>query len=268
MKSKPMGNIGNGVTSRKSINFNWKGEMMEILFLFALLVIAYLYSSVGHGGASGYLALMALFSIEPELMRSSALIMNLFVAGIAFFIFFKAGYFRWRIILPFLITSIPFSFIGAWIEIDPRLYRIILGILLLLAVLRILIRFRDADNLKVPPFATGILLGIVLGLVSGIIGIGGGIILSPLLLVLRWANVKEAAAASALFILLNSSSGLLSLSLQNNFILTPDLFFWVIMGIAGALAGSYTGGYKLSLNTLRYILSLVLILASFKLFIV
>jgi uncharacterized protein len=242
--------------------------MMEILFLFALLIIAYLYSSVGHGGASGYLALMALFSIEPGLMRSSALIMNLFVSGIALFIFFRAGYFRWRIVFPFLISSVPFSFVGAWIEIDPRLYKSMLGIILLLAVLRILIRFKDSAKTKDPPFAAGILLGAALGLVSGIIGIGGGIILSPLLLVLRWANVKEAAAAAALFILLNSSSGLVSLSLQSNFHLVPDLYLWVFVGIAGALAGSYSGGYKLSFNTLRFILSLVLIFASFKLFIV
>lgn len=241
---------------------------MEILFLFTLFIIAYLYSSVGHGGASGYLALMALFSIEPGLMRCSALIMNLFVSGIAFLIFYKAGYFRWRIVFPFLISSIPFSFLGAWIEIDPRLYRIILGILLLLAVLRILLRFRDSGKLKMPPFAVSIFFGAMLGLVSGIIGIGGGIILSPLLLIMKWANLKEAAAASALFIILNSSSGLLSLSLQNSFVMTPDISLWVLIGIAGAAAGSYSGGYKLSFNSLRYILSLVLILASFKLFIV
>ena len=168
----------------------------------------------------------------------------------------------------FLISSIPFSFVGAWIKIDPYLYKIILGILLLLAVLRILIRFKDTVKTKAPPLAAGILLGAVLGLVSGIIGIGGGIILSPLLLVLHWANMKEAAAASALFILLNSVSGLFSLSLQSNFVLDPDLFLWVVLGIAGALAGSYTGGYKLSFSTLRYILTLVLLLASFKLFIV
>jgi uncharacterized membrane protein YfcA len=243
-------------------------ENMDIFFLLSLFIIAYLYSSVGHGGASGYLALMALFSIEPGLMRSSALFLNLFVSGIAFSVFYKAGYFRWRIVFPFLISSIPFSFIGACIEIDPRLYKIILGTLLLLAVFRILIRFRDSGNLKAPPVTIGIFLGVLLGLVSGMIGIGGGIILSPLLLIMRWANVKEAAAASALFILLNSTSGLMSLSLQNKFVPTPDLFLWVIVGIAGATAGSYSGGYKLSFNTLRYILSLVLILASFKLFIV
>jgi uncharacterized protein len=240
---------------------------MEILFLLGLFVIAYLYSSVGHGGASGYLALMALFSIEPGLMRSSALIMNLFVSAIAFFIFYKAGYFRWRIVLPFLILSIPFSFIGARIKIDPQLYKILLGALLLLAVIRILVKFRDSDKITSPPFAAGIILGALLGTVSGIIGIGGGIILSPLLLIMRWASFKEASAASALFILLNSSSGIISLALQNNFVLPPELFLWVLMGITGAITGSYMGGYKLTANTLRYALSIVLIIASFKLFI-
>jgi len=168
----------------------------------------------------------------------------------------------------FLISSIPFSFIGARIQTDPHIYKIILGILLLVAVLRILIRFRDSDRLKAPPITAGILSGALLGFVSGLIGIGGGIILSPLLLVMRWANIKEAAAASALFILLNSASGLFSLSLQSDFMLSPDLFLWAFMGISGALAGSYMGGYKLTWNTLRYCLSIVLIIASFKLFIV
>lgn len=264
----PMGSPGNSAASRKSFNLNWKGEIMEILFLIALFIIAYLYSSVGHGGASGYLALMALFSIDPALMRSSALFLNLFVSAISFYMFYRAGYLKWRIVYPFLISSIPFSFLGARIQADPYIYKIILGTLLLVAVLRILISFRDSDRLKAPPVPAGILSGALLGFVSGMIGIGGGIILSPLLLIMRWANIKEAAAASALFILLNSASGLFSLSLQRDFTPTPDLFLWAFMGILGAITGSYMGGYKLSWNALRYFLSIVLIIASFKLFMV
>jgi uncharacterized protein len=240
---------------------------MEILFLIALFFIAYIYSSVGHGGASGYLALMALFSIEPSMMRSSALILNLFVAGIAFLTFYKAGYFRQRIVLPFLITSVPMSYLGAMISIDAGLYRIILGILLVLAIVRIIFSFKEGDKTKSPPVLAGLIAGAVLGLVSGIVGIGGGIILSPLLLIMRWANVKEAAAASAIFILLNSASGLVSLGIQGNLGLDQNIFLWAVLGTVGALAGSYTGGYKLSMSSLKYILSMVLLMASMKLLI-
>ena len=240
---------------------------MEILFLFALIAIAFIYSSVGHGGASGYLALMAFAGIAPYMMRTSALILNLFVAGIAFITFYRAGYFRPRIIWPFLITSIPMSFAGAATEINAGVYRFILAVLLLLAVFRIMMPIRETEAVKQVPVAGGLACGALLGLVSGIIGIGGGILLSPLLLIMRWASLKEAASASALFILLNSASGLISLAGQGKLDLSEEIILWVMAGIAGGLAGSYSGGYKLSLKSLKFILSAVLILASIKLII-
>ena len=126
---------------------------MDLLFLTLLIVIAFLYSSIGHGGASGYLGLMALFSISPLLMRSSALILNLFVGGVAFFSYYRGGYFKVKILIPFIITSIPMAFWGATIEINPKLYKIILGIFLLIAVARMLIiKPKENKDLKNPPF--------------------------------------------------------------------------------------------------------------------
>lgn len=240
---------------------------MEAFFLISLFIIAFFYSSIGHGGASGYLAIMALFGIATVYMKSSALTLNLFVSGIAFYSFHKAGYFRWRIILPFIITSIPLAFIGAKIHIETRTYKIILGIFLSLAALRIIFfKMKQIHQNKTVPLITGLLAGALLGFFSGMIGIGGGIILSPILIMMGWANMKEAAAASALFILLNSASGLLGVY-YSDAQLTPDIIIWVILAFAGGTLGAYLGSRKFTHGFLRYVLSGMMILASLKLFI-
>ena len=184
----------------------------ELVFVIGLMLIAFFYASVGHGGASGYLALMALFSFTPESIRYYSLTLNLVVSAIAFISYFRAGFFRWRIVFPFLITSIPAAYLGASFSINPTIYKIILGIMLIIAVLRMLL-MRNTENeiTHDPPFALGLAIGLVLGLVSGIIGIGGGILLSPILILAKYAKVKEASAASAVFIFLNSLSGLTGL---------------------------------------------------------
>jgi len=230
-----------------------------------LLIVAFLYSSVGHGGASGYLALMALAGVAPAVMKPTALILNLFVAGIAFVSFYKAGYFRWRLLWPFAITSVPAAYFGARVTINPVVYKIILGICLLIAVARMLYnpKKNDTDNRQVSiPGAS--ILGMVLGFLSGMIGIGGGIILSPLLIVTRWAGVKEASAASAGFILLNSLSGLMSLY-GKGFVPDKNMAIWVATAFLGGILGSATGSFKLSDGGLRYVLSGVLCFAAMKL---
>lgn len=241
---------------------------MELYFTLALVVTAFLYSSVGHGGASGYLALMALFAIEPAVMRSSALTMNLFVAGIAFVSFLRGGHFKWNIFLPFAIASIPMAFIGAQVPINPTLYKIVLGVFLLIAVIRMVIRpqfeFDQSRNLSLVP---ALLIGAFLGFFSGMIGIGGGIILSPVLLLFHWANVKEAAGISALFILVNSLSGLTGLAVKGILAYPDSLPIWIIAVVAGGLLGGYSGSFKYTPAGLRYVLAGVLLLASFKLFI-
>lgn len=240
---------------------------MDYLFLVSLFIVAFLYSSVGHGGGTGYLALLALFGIAPIFMKSTALTLNVFVSAIAFFSYYRAGYFKWKLVFPFLITSIPFAFLGALLKVNPSAYKIILGIFLLFAVARMLLVPKAiSESSNKTPFLTALAIGAVLGLFSGMIGIGGGIILSPLIILFHWANVKESAAASALFILLNSISGLFGLAISG-FTLEPRIIVWIIVGVVGGIAGSYIGSYRLKSGKLKYVLASVLLLASIKLFI-
>jgi uncharacterized protein len=226
---------------------------MEYIFLLFLFIVAFLYSSVGHGGASGYLALMALFGISPLYMRASSLTMNVFVASIALVAFVRAGYFKSRLVYPFLVTSIPMAFLGASVHINNNVYEFILGIFLMFAVIRMLfIPGAVVEKSSHPPVGIALLIGAVLGFFSGMIGIGGGIILSPLLILMHWATIKESAAASALFILLNSLSGLAALWIQGARF-ESELFLWVSIGVAGAITGSYLGSTRLKEGKLKYI---------------
>jgi uncharacterized membrane protein YfcA len=232
----------------------------------ALFVVAFLYSSVGHGGASGYLAVMALAGIDPSLMKSSALILNIFVAGIAFLLFSRAGHFNRRILLQFSITSVPAAFIGSQIPVNPAIYKMILGICLLCAVCRLLLKRSSPEKeLKPLRWPVAISVGASVGFVSGMIGIGGGIILSPLLILFGWASMKEAAGISAAFILLNSISGLLGL-VQKGFIPDAHMTIWIFAAIAGGAAGSYLGSNRVSAVTLKYVLANILCFAAVKLF--
>jgi len=241
--------------------------MTQYYLLVLIAIVAFLYASVGHGGASGYLALMFLFGISPTLMKPSALILNIFVSSISFYMYYRHGYFKWRILLPFILLSIPLSFIGARIHIDEHIYKIILGICLIIATLRLLGVFGkfNFDNLREVPFIPAMLIGGVLGFVSGMIGIGGGILLSPVLLLFRWANLKEAAAVSAAFIFVNSVAGIIGASTTGQ-VFSPDIISWVAAGVVGGTIGAYYGSRIFNYSVLRYILSVVLIFASYKLF--
>ena len=193
----------NRMTTECLLN-NHRIMIPELFFLILIIAIAFLYSSVGHGGASGYLALMVLFNIQPSLMKSSALLLNLFVSAIAFYQYYKNDFFKWKLFLPFAIGSFPMAFIGARLTISSEIYHEILAVCLLFAVLRILGIFgNNKQEKRKLSFVIAVCIGAVLGFISGIIGIGGGIILSPLILIFRWADMKETAAVSALFIFVN-----------------------------------------------------------------
>lgn len=237
-------------------------------FLIAVFTIAFLYASVGHGGASGYLALMVLFGINPVLMKSSALLLNIVVSAIAFIQYYRQGFFNRKLLIPFIILSIPLSFIGAKIHIDIGLYKIILAICLLLATMRILGLYGSKDNSQTSEinFILALFVGAVIGFISGMIGIGGGILLSPVLLLLHWADMKQIPATSAAFILLNSIAGIAGASM-NAESFSPQIVEWVVIAIAGGALGSFYGSSRFNHVVLKYVLSLVLLFACTKLII-
>lgn len=236
-----------------------------IVFYFLIFIIAALYSSVGHGGASGYLAIMAIFAVSPENMRASALILNLFVSAISFYAYYRGGYFRLKLLWPFILLSVPMSFIGARVSVDPAVYRIILAVFLILAVFRMLFSARDSAHIRPVHIPLGVGLGAVLGFFSGLIGIGGGIILSPVLMLLRWATIRETAAVSAIFIFLNSASGIAGLASSGALNPVNEIYLMVAAGITGSFAGSWIGQAKLTPLKLTYLLAGVLLFASYKL---
>lgn len=238
---------------------------LTIFFLLLLFIVAFLYAAVGHGGASGYLALMAVFGMMPEIMKPTALLLNLFVSLSAFVLFYKEGHFKWKIFLPFALASIPFSFLGGMISLDASIYKKILGILLLIPVVR-LAAFpnKDMNDLKQSTLFLSLLIGACIGFLSGLIGIGGGIILSPVLLLLAWTNQKQTAAISALFIFVNSLSGLAG-QLTKGINFQSEMFILVGVAFAGGSVGAWFGARKFNQNILKYLLATVLLMASVKL---
>lgn len=238
------------------------------LFLLLLPVAAYLYASVGHGGASGYLALMAMFSFSPAQMRPTALVLNVLVSALAFVQFARNGHFNLRLFFPFALASVPMAFVGGMIEVEPRLYKIILGLMLLVAILRLVgLGPKEKNALRPASVWSTMAIGSVIGLLSGMIGIGGGIILSPVIIFLGWADVKTTAGVSALFILVNSLAGLLG-SGTMGFALEPQLMYMAVLAFAGGWLGSFMGSYRLSERPITYLLATVLLIASIKLLMV
>lgn len=238
---------------------------MSISFFILLFIVALLYASVGHGGASGYLALMAIYGFAPEVMKPSALILNLFVSLTSFIMFYKGGHFKWKLFLPFALTSIPFSFLGGTITLDAAIYKKVLGVLLLFPVARFFFypNTRDAD-LKSSNFIFSLLIGAIIGFLSGLIGIGGGIILSPVLLLLNWTNQKQSAAISALFIFVNSIAGLAG-QLSKGIHIDNTVFGFIAIAFIGGLGGAWLGSLRLNQLYLKYTLAIVLLMASVKL---
>jgi uncharacterized membrane protein YfcA len=218
--------------------------MAETMFYILLPLTAFLYASVGHGGASGYLALMA---------------------GISFVQFARAGHFQWRLFFVFAVLSIPLSFLGGMMELDPQWYKFTLGVLLLFAIARMIGLFdKEKMSLNELNWPIGILVGGSIGFFSGLIGIGGGIILSPVILLLRWGSIKEAAAVSALFIWVNSLAGLAG-QLRFGFELSPNIWLMAGLTLIGGFAGGTAGSFFVGKKQMKLILSVVLILASVKL---
>jgi hypothetical protein len=238
---------------------------LQIVFILLLFVVAFLYASVGHGGASGYLALMALFGMAPEFMKPTALLLNLFVSLSAFILFYRGGHFKWKLFLPFALASIPMSFVGGVISLDAEIYKKLLGVLLLIPVIRMLFfPNTNESELKEGNIGLSIFIGATIGFLSGLIGIGGGIILSPILLMMRWTNQKQTAAISALFIFVNSLSGLAG-QLSNGLVLQSSMVSYVAVAFCGGTIGGWLGAGKFNQQILKYLLAIVLFVAALKL---
>ncbi|HEX8636331.1 MAG TPA: sulfite exporter TauE/SafE family protein [Pyrinomonadaceae bacterium] len=244
----------------------------DVLIL-ALLILAAaaLYSSVGHAGASGYLAAMALFGLAPATMKPTALCLNILVASIATFRFWRAGCFHWPLFWPFAVASIPLAFIGGAITLPNAIYKQIVGATLLYAAVRLFLFTRAqaeaATATRRVPLATAILFGGLLGFLSGLTGVGGGIFLSPLLLLSGWADTRRTAGVSAAFILVNSIAGL-SGNLTNLHALPPALPYFALAAIVGGVVGSEFGSRRLTSVTIRRLLAVVLVVAGVKMILV
>jgi uncharacterized membrane protein YfcA len=239
---------------------------LEVLVVLsaAVFIVALLYSSVGHAGASGYIAVMSLLSLAPAEIKPIALALNILVASIGTWQFWRAGYFSWNLLWPFAVLSVPFAFLGGYLDLPTRAFKVIVGCVLLLSAAQLLLRPPPDGESKPPrkPVAVGI--GAGLGLLSGLTGTGGGIFLTPLLIFMRWAKTKTASAVSALFILLNSASGLLGNISATKTFPAFAISLLVAAGVGGAI-GSHLGSRRLAPMVIKRLLAIVLIIAGLKL---
>lgn len=237
-----------------------------VILLAAVGVVACLYSSVGHGGATGYLAVMALLGVTPALARPGALWINCVVASIAAWRFHRAGFFDWKVFAPLAAASIPLAWLGSRLHLEGRAYAVVLGLTLLGAGWMLGWGHRDAGETATRPARLPVALatGATLGLLAGLTGIGGGVFLTPLLIFLRWTPAKTAGGISALFIVVNSVAGLIGLG-QQALIAQPALLAAPAMGAAGALAGTHFGVIRWNAATFRRVLAVVLWIAAAKL---
>jgi uncharacterized protein len=264
-------------------------DSADVLLLSLLILLAAaLYSSVGHGGASGYLAAMALFGLAPAVMRPTALCLNLLVSSLAAYRFRRAGHFRWRAFWPFALTSVPAAYAGGAIMLPATIYKQLVGLALLFAAVRLFIHARKlrgahdaapldaAANGRVTdtaeekaggrdaPLRLALPLGAVLGLLSGMTGVGGGIFLSPLLLLAGWAGARQTAAVSAAFIFVNSAAGLLGNPAGAGSV-SAALPYFALAALAGGLVGTEFGSRRLPPLWVRRLLAAVLVVAGLKL---
>jgi uncharacterized membrane protein YfcA len=240
----------------------------EWLLTALIFAAALLYSSVGHAGASGYLAAMALFGLAPAQMRPAALLLNVIVATIGTVRFYRAGCFSWRLFLLVTAGSVPLAWVGGQLTLPSHVYRPVVGVVLLLSAFRLAVERPPADGtVRRAPVGLAVASGAGIGLLSGLTGTGGGIFLSPLVLFMRWATTKETAGVSVAFILANSLAGLAGL-MSKSPSLPSFLGVWAVAVAVAALMGSGFGSRTARNHTLRRLLAVVLVIAGLKMAIV
>ena len=244
---------------------------ITLLIAALIFIVAVLYSTVGHAGASGYLAAMALFGIAPAVMKPTALTLNIIVAVVGTIRFIRAGFFSWRTLWPFALASIPAAFVGGWLTLPASIYKAIVGVVLLYSAVRIFFSAKRADQheTQLPPIGIALIWGAAIGLISGLTGVGGGIFLSPLLLMMRWAPTRETSGVSVTFILVNSIAGLLGHGLFAHVATVSTLprtaLMWAPAALIGGFIGTELGTRRLPIAGIRRWLSVVLVVAGLKL---
>jgi len=240
-------------------------DIAHLIFLFlAVGVIAFLYSCVGHAGASGYIAVMTLFGLGTTTIRPTALMLNILVAIIASFQFWRAGHFSWKLFWPFALLSVPAAYFGGYLQLPARILKIIIGLVLLFSAGRLFFRRGDPPAVAPPPLSAALAVGSGIGFLSGLTGTGGGIFLTPILLFSKWAKTKRASAVSALFILVNSIAGLAGFVSARQSIPTLAMVLSAAAIIGGAV-GSHLGSRMFPVRTISILLATVLVVAGCKL---
>lgn len=235
----------------------------SFILLMAIGLMAVLYSSVGHGGASGYLAAMALWGLLPEEMRPAALLMNIVVTSWLLYRFQPYKLMPYKLFWPLVIASTPLAFVGGLIKIDAEAYRLLVGVMLLLAAVRMLMINKAAESIQQPTMIAVLLVGAILGFSAGLTGIGGGVFLSPILLIFGWCSIRQSTAVAAGFILLNSIGGLAGYIVSDQS--WPIGAGWlVIAALAGCLFGGELAAHRASSLTLQKLLAAVLAIAAVK----
>src|SRR5437667_8638331 len=235
-----------------------------ILLILAVGLIAFRYSSVGHAGASAYIATMTLFGLAPTIIRPTALVLNILVASIGAFQFWRAGYFSWKLFWPFALLSIPAAYVGGYLQPSAAVLRILIGIVLVFSAGRLLFRRTDPRQTFTPSRPMAISVGAGLGFLAGLTGTGGGIFLTPLLLFCRWAHIRQAAAVSALFIWVNSIAGLIGYFTAVHSVPTLGIVLGAA-AIVGGFVGSRLGSRHFPTRTISILLAIVLTIAGAKL---
>lgn len=230
----------------------------------AFAVVAFMYASVGHAGASGYIAIMSLAGFAPESIRPVALVLNILVAVLATWHFWRAGHFSWRLFWPFAIASMPCAFLGGYLELPRRGFTVLVGAVLLYSSYRFFAKPSPDREAAPPRPPVAMATGAGLGLLAGLTGTGGGIFLTPLLLFKNWAQTKPAAAVSALFILVNSAAGLVG-NLVSTSYLPAFTGYLALAAVTGGFAGSYFGSRKFPPAVIKKMLAAILLIAGLKL---